>query len=827
MNAPTSPFATPSVRAPVAAFAATIFFLFVFSVASVEAQTPPPRVSAHVGYVYPAGGRQGTTVTVSLGGQNLAGATAAVFTGRGLVAKVGGYERPLTQKEINDLREKLQELQEKRTAARAAVVPEPKTPAAPSPATPAPATATDAKSEPAPPPVTTTATAAVTPAPPPPFTAEDEKMLVEIRTKLAGRPNRPANPALAETVTLEVTLAADAPPGDHELRLLTSTGLSNPVVFRVGESPEFADAVVTATMNPAPRPNQPADPRNARAPSPELTVTLPATVNGQILPGEVDRFRFAAHQGQRLTVAVAARALLPYLADAVPGWFQAAVALRGPDGREVAYSDHFEFNPDPMLAFVAPADGDYVLEIRDALYRGREDFVYRIAIGELPIVTGIFPLGGSADKNVVCEIDGWNLAAAHATIDTHRRGAGTAEFAIADRGQHSNPVMFAIDARADVAEAESNHSPATAQPLTLPVIVNGRIAQPGERDVFRFEGHSGEEIVAEVFARRLNSPLDSFLTVTDATGHVLASNDDTEDKGAGLTTHHADSRVTLTLPADGAYFVTVRDTENHGGPHYAYRLRVGAPQPDFALRVTPASVNLRAGGSAPLTVYALRRDGFAGEIQLGLRDAPKGFALSGARIPAGQDQITLTLVGPPTPRDEPLSLTMIGVATIAGQRVGRLAVPAEDMMQAFAYHHLVPAQSWQVAVAGKAPSFRVASALPVQIPLGGSAKIRVTGYGARFVENLNCTLAGAPEGLTVTTLPGSGEGFEVVVACEAAKLKAGAQGNLLLQVFGERTNNQKEKANAANRGQRQPLGSVPAVPFEIVPSRAPAPASAG
>jgi hypothetical protein len=31
---------------------------------------------------------------------------------------------------------------------------------------------------------------------------------------------------------------------------------------------------------------------------------------------------------------------------------------------------------------------------RDALYRGREDFVYRIAIGELPFVTDIFPLGG-------------------------------------------------------------------------------------------------------------------------------------------------------------------------------------------------------------------------------------------------------------------------------------------------------------------------------------------------------------------------------------------------------------------------------------------------
>jgi len=48
--------------------------------------------------------------------------------------------------------------------------------------------------------------------------------------------------------------------------------------------------------------------------------------------------------------------------------------------------------------------------------------------------------------------------------------------------------------------------------------------------------------VIEVFARRLNSPLDSILQLTDAQGKQIAANDDYEDKGYGLTTHHADSR---------------------------------------------------------------------------------------------------------------------------------------------------------------------------------------------------------------------------------------------------------------------------------------------
>ena len=140
-----------------------------------------------------------------------------------------------------------------------------------------------------------------------------------------------------------------------------------------------------------------------------MNITLPAIVNGQIMPGGVDRYRFEARKGQQLVVAVSARELIPYLADAVPGWFQAAVALYDSAGNELAYDDHYRFHPDPVLHCKIPKDGQYVLEIRDALYRGREDFVYRITVGELPFVTSIFPLGGPAGTQTTVELKGWNL----------------------------------------------------------------------------------------------------------------------------------------------------------------------------------------------------------------------------------------------------------------------------------------------------------------------------------------------------------------------------------------------------------------------------------
>ena len=100
---------------------------------------------------------------------------------------------------------------------------------------------------------------------------------------------------------------------------------------------------------------------------------------------------------------------MPYLADAVPGWFQAVLTLYDAAGKEVAYDDDFRFHPDPVLHYVVPNDGEYTVEIKDALYRGREDFVYRISIGELPFVTGIFPLGGKAGARTSVELSGWNL----------------------------------------------------------------------------------------------------------------------------------------------------------------------------------------------------------------------------------------------------------------------------------------------------------------------------------------------------------------------------------------------------------------------------------
>jgi hypothetical protein len=251
-------------------------------------------------------------------------------------------------------------------------------------------------------------------------------------------------------------------------------------------------------------------------------------------------------------------------------------------------------------------------------------------------------------------------------------------------------------------EREPNNRTAFAQKIKLGSILNGRIDNPADTDVFRFEGKAGQKIVAEIHARRLNSPLDSVLKLTDASGKKIASNDDQEDKASGLATHHADSLLNATLPVDGTYYIHLIDAQDKGGSAYAYRLRISEPMPDFQLRSVPSTLNIRAGQSAPITVYAIRKDGFEGDINVNLVAAPDGFTLKGPPLKADKDNARFYVKSPAAGSRAPVTLRLAGRARIGGRDVTRKVVPADDMMQAFIYRHLVPAQDLRVAVIGRA-----------------------------------------------------------------------------------------------------------------------------
>jgi hypothetical protein len=133
-------------------------------------------------------------------------------------------------------------------------------------------------------------------------------------------------------------------------------------------------------------------------------------------------------------------------------------------------------------------------------------------------------------------------------------------------GETKPHVLLVETALPVVAEKEPNDGFRQAQRIPVPSVVDGLIERPRDVDVFRIEGRAGQRLVLEVLAARHGSALDSILTLYDAAGREVASNDDIKDS--------VDSRLEVTLPRDGPYYLSLIDAHDTGGPAHVYRLVV-------------------------------------------------------------------------------------------------------------------------------------------------------------------------------------------------------------------------------------------------------------
>jgi len=739
-----------------------------------------------VGYVYPAGGCRGGTVQIRIGGDNLKNVSRVYITGAGVSASVKQYIPPLNKLQREKLKQKFEAIRKNLSAGMNVENN---------------ITAKESLKEP----VSSGRPEKAAELPDHPMLRNLEQMSARNLKKVANffldaRGRAQAKPAIQEMVIIEVKIAADAKPGDREIRLMTPAGLSNPLCFQVGSVTEITE------LNPV------------VAGAPATAADLPVLFNGQIMPGDIDRFRFKARKDQSLVIEAQARHLMPYMSDAVPGWLQPLITLYDSKGRELAYADHYRFNQDPVILFKVPQDDEYQIEIRDSIYRGREDFVYRLFVGEKPFITQMFPLGGKTGVATAVSVAGWNLPENHLQLNTESAANFIRQASLCHGKLCSNSVPYAVDNAPESNEIEPNGTIETAQPVTLSQVINGRIATPGDVDVFRFEGHAGFEFVAEVYARRLNSPLDSLLRLTDSSGRVLAWNDDNEDKGSGLNTHHADSYISFKLPKDGAYFLQISDAQGHGGEEYAYRLRVGPRRPDFELRVTPSCVNVPAGCSVPVSVHVLRRDGFNGSVELALKSSP-GWAISGGMVLAGRDTVHMTLTAPNKPAVDPVVLQLEGSALIEGLDVRRPAVPAEDMMQAFGYRHLVPVKEFLAMVIEakrRWPVFTLNSDLPVSLPQDGTAQInfKIPLY-LKLFPAVQLELSEPPAGVSISNVTVKEETISFTLKADGKEIKAGYADNLIVNVFTDMMIKSKP-AGGAKVNQHVSLGVLPAIPFKII-----------
>lgn len=451
-------------------------------------------------------------------------------------------------------------------------------------------------------------------------------------------------PAVAETVIFELSVEEGAELGERELRLLTRAGLSNPLRFQISDVLELREVERRD--------------KTSETIADAFELTEPVVWNGQVMAGDIDRFRLRMKEGETVVFEVLARRLIPYIADAVPGWFQPTLSISNEMGEQLAFVDDHVGSPDPILEFTAPSAGEYTIELRDSIYRGRFDFVYR-------------------------------LFASHERIEQN---------AI----RHAD-VSYAMLEMPYVKEREPNGCMDQSTRILESSCVSGKINRPGDVDMLCFKGRAGEQMIAEVEARSLGAPTDSLLRLLDEDGQMIAFNDDYMPKqghvhtGPGLQTHYADSYLSAEFPKDGYYYLVVEDAQGAGGAEYNYRLRLSQPEPAYEVRVAPSAVNLGATGYAPLHVWVNRKDGFDGPIRIVPAGDTEGYSVQGGFIPAGKNEGWITLSGHKPETPEHVQVKLLALASVGEREMSKPVVPTDNSMQAFLWRHLVPAQELRVS----------------------------------------------------------------------------------------------------------------------------------
>jgi hypothetical protein len=124
-----------------------------------------------------------------------------------------------------------------------------------------------------------------------------------------------------------------------------------------------------------------------------------------------------------------------------------------------------------------------------------------------------------------------------------------------------------------VEEKEPNNDLAHAQPVELNTTIDGRIDSE-DVDTFVFDAKKGQHVTAEAVGMRLGDAMfDPYIAILDAKSLVIAESDDTAFA-------RQDPIASATFPADGKYYIQIRDTSYTGGANFHYLLSVGSfPRP--------------------------------------------------------------------------------------------------------------------------------------------------------------------------------------------------------------------------------------------------------
>lgn len=419
-----------------------------------------------------------------------------------------------------------------------------------------------------------------------------------------------------QQIIANLTIAADAPLGEHQIRLVTRSGVTEMITFHVVDQPIVSerpeDLKTQSTSFADPQPIKPG-----------------TIIVGRTQAEDVDYYAVDLKKGERLSVQVDAMRL-------GRGFTDSHLSVLDDQRNRVAECDDTNLlRQDPYVGFIAPKAGRYVIVVRDSSYEGGDNNWYLLHVGAFvrPAVT--YPLGGKPGENVSVRFIG--DVAGDFVQKVALPGAPNNQYMLMpDRDGQRPPIghTFRVNALNNVFEDPSADNNTMSQvkageayePGTA---FNGIIDKPGDMDYYKLRLRKGQSITVRCFSSSLGSPLDSVVNIWQVKDNKHLQGND--DRG-GL-----DSTVTITAPEDGEYYLRVRDHRNRGGADFVYRLEVTLPSKWMATSIqrydqnkpqSRQAIAVPAGNRAAALVR-VSQQGVTGLIEPLAQGLPQGISLTG------------------------------------------------------------------------------------------------------------------------------------------------------------------------------------------------------
>jgi Bacterial pre-peptidase C-terminal domain len=418
-----------------------------------------------------------------------------------------------------------------------------------------------------------------------------------------------------DTLKAVIAVAPDCNLGIHAIRIRSLGGVSNLRTINVGNLAEVAEKEPNTAFDLA----QP--------------IPLNVTVTGVVQTEDIDHFAVELKKGDRLNVE------LEGLRLGANTFFDPTLSIRTADGLEVAKSDDAALvSQDCLCSLIAPQDGKYIIQVRDVAFGGNGNCGYRLHVGTFPRPTAAFPPGGRPGEKLTVRWIGDPAGDFSQEITLPTGGKNEAAFVARDlHGEAPSPNVLRVSDLQATNEHEPNDEVKTATSATAaPLAMNGIMEKPGDVDFFKFTAKKGQQLDVKVYARKpFRSPLDAMLIVHNAQGGAIANNDDTGGP---------DSFARLTIPADGDYFVSIRDQLKNGGADYVYRVEITETKPSLVIRLPerrqyiPTTLVVAQNNRNALMVAAQRQN-FNGELAISFEGLPAGVTAEVVPMAAGMQEI--------------------------------------------------------------------------------------------------------------------------------------------------------------------------------------------